>query len=92
MNAPTIIIALIVVVVFAAIVARGVRNWKSGKGAPAAGIAAPAMAAAIVNKKSDRHWKGDTDKGKLSMSLFPYGVRTKNGDQNITFTISADDL
>ena len=53
---------------------------------------ASTMAAAIVNKKSDRHWKGDTDKGKLSMSLFPYGVRTKNGDQNITFTISADDL
>ena len=32
MNAPTIISALIVVVVFAAIVASGVRNWKSGKG------------------------------------------------------------
>lgn len=31
MNAPTIIIALIILAVFTAIIARGVHNWKSGK-------------------------------------------------------------
>ena len=68
MNAPTIIIALIVLAVFAAIIARGVHNWKSGKSGCSCGGDCGACHGAC-------HSKGKIPErgyGKLSVSPFRY--------------------